>query len=117
MVAGGRRRQPDPVSGHIERRLDRKELAHPLAAAGTGGRATCGVSCMSVSIAVPTGMLLPGSLRLLARAGVMRLGAAELGRRLLGERSGVPVILVRPADLPASPAHAPPAPPPLRQHF
>ncbi|HKB19248.1 MAG TPA: ATP phosphoribosyltransferase, partial [Candidatus Dormibacteraeota bacterium] len=56
---------------------------------------------MKVSIAVPTGMLLPGALRLLSHAGVMRLSAAELGRRLLVERSGVRVILVRPADVPA----------------
>ena len=54
-----------------------------------------------ISIALPTGVLLPGALRLLSRAGVMRLGAAELGRRLLVERSGVRVILVRPADVPA----------------
>jgi ATP phosphoribosyltransferase len=56
---------------------------------------------VKVSVAVPTGMLLPGALRLLAHAGVMRLSAAELGRRLLVERSGVRVILVRPADVPA----------------
>ena len=56
---------------------------------------------MKVSIALPTGALLPGALKLLARAGVMRLSAAELGRRLLVERSGVRVILVRPADVPA----------------
>jgi ATP phosphoribosyltransferase len=54
-----------------------------------------------VSIAVPTGALLGGSLKLLARAGVARLSAAELGRQLLVERSGVRVILVRPADVPA----------------
>ena len=56
---------------------------------------------MRVSIALPTGALLPGALKLLSRAGVMRLSAAELGRRLLVERSGVRVILVRPADVPA----------------
>lgn len=56
---------------------------------------------MKVSIAVPTGVLLPGALKLLSRAGVMRLSADELGRRLLVERSGVRVILVRPADVPA----------------
>ncbi len=55
----------------------------------------------NISIAVPTGMLLPGALRLLSHAGVMRLSAAELGRRLLVERSGMRVILVRPADVPA----------------
>jgi ATP phosphoribosyltransferase len=54
-----------------------------------------------LSIAVPTGALLPGALKLMSRAGVMRLSAAELGRRLLVERSGVRVILVRPADVPA----------------
>jgi ATP phosphoribosyltransferase len=54
-----------------------------------------------ISIAVPTGALLPGALRLLSTAHVMRLGAEELGRRLLVERSGVRVILVRPADVPA----------------
>ncbi|HEY3195646.1 MAG TPA: ATP phosphoribosyltransferase [Candidatus Dormibacteraeota bacterium] len=55
----------------------------------------------TIAIAVPTGVLLPGALRLLARARVMRMSAAELGRRLLVERSGVRVILVRPADVPA----------------
>jgi len=54
-----------------------------------------------VSIALPTGALLPGALKLLSHAGVMRLSAAELGRRLLVERSRVRVILVRPADVPA----------------
>ncbi len=54
-----------------------------------------------ISIAVPTGVLLPGALKVLARAHVMRLSGAELGRRLLVERSGVRVILVRPADVPA----------------
>jgi ATP phosphoribosyltransferase len=38
---------------------------------------------------------------MLSRAGVMRISAAELGRRLLVERSGVRIILVRPADVPA----------------
>lgn len=54
-----------------------------------------------VSIAVPTGALMAGSLRVLARAGVARLGADELGRKLLLERSSIRVILVRPADVPA----------------
>lgn len=54
-----------------------------------------------VSIAVPTGALMPGALRLLARAGVARLSAEELGRQLMVDRSGVRVILVRPADVPA----------------
>jgi len=56
---------------------------------------------MKVAIAVPTGALLPGALKLLSRAGVMRLSAVALGRRLLAERSRVRVILVRPADVPA----------------
>ena len=53
-----------------------------------------------VSIALPTGVLLPGALRLLGRSGVARLSATELGRKLLVERSSVRVILVRPADVP-----------------
>jgi ATP phosphoribosyltransferase len=54
-----------------------------------------------VAIALPTGVLLPGALRLLGRSGVARLSAAELGRQLLVERPSVRVILVRPADVPA----------------
>jgi ATP phosphoribosyltransferase len=54
-----------------------------------------------VSIALPTGALMKGSLRILARAGLARLGAAEVGRQLLVDRAGVRVILVRPADVPA----------------
>ena len=56
---------------------------------------------VNVSIAVPTGALLAGALRLLARSRVARLGADELGRQLLVERPGLRVILVRPADVPA----------------
>jgi ATP phosphoribosyltransferase len=54
-----------------------------------------------VSIALPTGVLLAGALKILARSGVARLSAAELGRRLLVERPAVRVILVRPADVPS----------------
>ena len=54
-----------------------------------------------VAIALPTGVLLPGALRILARSGVVRLSAAELGRKLLVERPAVKVILVRPADVAA----------------
>jgi ATP phosphoribosyltransferase len=56
---------------------------------------------MRVAIAVPTGALLPGGLRMLARARLARLSAAELGRQLLVDRPSVRVILVRPADVPA----------------
>jgi len=54
-----------------------------------------------VSIAIPTGALLNGALDALARSGLARLSAEELGRQLLAERDGVRVILVRPADVPA----------------
>jgi len=56
---------------------------------------------VSVSIAVPTGALMGGALALLSRSDLAALGAEELGRQLLVERSGVRVILVRPADVPA----------------
>ena len=55
----------------------------------------------TVSIAIPTGVLHEGALALLARAGIVKLSAGDLGRRLLVERAGVRVILVRPADVPA----------------
>ncbi len=55
----------------------------------------------SVSIAVPTGALMQGALSLLSRSGLTQLTADELGRRLLVDRPGVRVILVRPADVPA----------------
>jgi hypothetical protein len=42
-----------------------------------------------VSIAVPTGALMPGALRLLSRAGLARLSAELLGRQLMVDRSGV----------------------------
>src|SRR4051794_20497700 len=54
-----------------------------------------------VSVALPTGALLPGALKLLARAKLARLSAPELGRKLLLERAGIRVILVRPTDVPA----------------
>lgn len=54
-----------------------------------------------VSIAVPTGVLLNGALARLAESRLARLGAEELGRQLLIDRSGVRVILVRPSDVPS----------------
>lgn len=54
-----------------------------------------------VAIALPTGVLLPGALKLLGRSGVARLSATLLGRQLLVDRPSVRVILVRPADVPA----------------
>jgi ATP phosphoribosyltransferase len=54
-----------------------------------------------ISIAIPTGTLLDGSLDLLRRSGVMDLGPEEIGRKLLVERAGIRVVLVKPADVPA----------------
>jgi ATP phosphoribosyltransferase len=56
---------------------------------------------MSVSIAVCTGVLLEGSLELLAEAGITKIDRGQLGRRLLVDRDGVRVVLVRPADVAA----------------
>ena len=55
----------------------------------------------AVSIALPTGVLMSGALALLTRSRLMSVTAEELGRQLLVERSGLRVILVRPADVPA----------------
>jgi ATP phosphoribosyltransferase len=54
-----------------------------------------------ISIAIPTGTLLEGSLDLLRRAGVVDLGPEEIGRKLLVERDGIRVVMVKPADVPA----------------
>lgn len=52
-----------------------------------------------ITIALPTGALLEGSLALLGRAGVVRLTPQQLGRKLLVEQGAVRVVLVRPADV------------------
>jgi ATP phosphoribosyltransferase len=54
-----------------------------------------------ISIAIPTGVLLDGSLDLLRRAGTVELDREEIGRKLLVEKDGVRVVLVRPADVAA----------------
>ena len=54
---------------------------------------------MTITIALPTGNLLQGSLDLLGRASVIELTPKQLGRRLLVERDGVRVVTVRPADV------------------
>jgi len=56
---------------------------------------------MSIAIALCTGVLLDPSLELLAKAGVADIDRAQLGRRLLVEKDGVRVVLVRPADVAA----------------
>ena len=54
-----------------------------------------------ISIAIPTGTLLDGSLDLLRRAGVVDLDREEIGRKLLVDQNGRRVVLVKPADVPA----------------
>jgi ATP phosphoribosyltransferase len=54
-----------------------------------------------ISIAIPTGALLPDCLALLDRAGVARFDREELGRKLMIERDGLRMVLVRPTDVPA----------------
>lgn len=56
---------------------------------------------MSISIALCTGVLLEGSLELLAKAGVATIDRNQLGRRLMVEQGEVRVVLVRPADVAA----------------
>jgi ATP phosphoribosyltransferase len=56
---------------------------------------------MKLAIALPTGALQNGALDLMARAGLARLDAADVGRRLLHERNGLRVVFVRPSDVPA----------------
>jgi len=52
-----------------------------------------------ITLALPTGALLEGSLGLLDRSGVVTLTSKQLGRKLLVERGEVRVVLVRPADV------------------
>jgi len=54
-----------------------------------------------ISIAIPTGVLLDGSLELLRRVEATDLDADMIGRRLLVERGGLRLVLVKPADVPA----------------
>lgn len=54
-----------------------------------------------ISIALPTGTMLPDCLALLGRAGVLHLAPDELGRRLLVDQGDVRVVTVRPTDVPA----------------
>ena len=54
-----------------------------------------------ISVAIPTGALLEGSLELLRSAGAADLDREEIGRKLLVEKDGLRVVLVRPADVPA----------------
>jgi ATP phosphoribosyltransferase len=56
---------------------------------------------LMISIAIPTGVLLDGSLELLRRAGIADLDREEIGRKLLVEKNGLRVVLVKPADVPA----------------
>lgn len=58
-----------------------------------------------ISIALPTGTMLPDCLGLLRRAGVVDLEPEELGRRLLVEQAGTRIVLVRPTDVPAYVEH------------
>ncbi len=54
---------------------------------------------MSLTIALPTGALLQGSLELLEKAGVARLAPEQVGRRLLIDQGELRIVLVRPADV------------------
>ena len=56
---------------------------------------------MGASIARWTGVRREGSSELVAEAGITKIGRGNLGRRLLLEKDGVRVVLVRPADVAA----------------
>jgi ATP phosphoribosyltransferase len=58
-----------------------------------------------ISLAIPTGVLLEGSLALLRRARAAELDREEIGRKLLVEKDGLRVVLVRPADVAAYVEH------------
>jgi ATP phosphoribosyltransferase len=54
-----------------------------------------------ITIAIPTGTLFDGSLELLRRVGAADLDHEEIGRKLLVEREGMRLVLVKPADVAA----------------
>jgi ATP phosphoribosyltransferase len=55
-----------------------------------------------ITIAIPTGYLLPGALRLLAAAGLASLGPEDIGRRLILQPSpDLTLVTVRPLDVSA----------------
>jgi ATP phosphoribosyltransferase len=56
---------------------------------------------MTVSVALPTGVLLDGALALLERADLASIDRETLGRRLRVDVDGLRLILVRPADVAA----------------
>jgi ATP phosphoribosyltransferase len=58
-----------------------------------------------ITLAIPTGSLLVDCLGLLRRSGVLDLEEEDIGRRLLVERDGLRVILVKPADVAAYVGH------------
>src|SRR5690242_918462 len=101
MVARGRRGEPPVVSRRGPGGLVRGRSAHAKPSTRAGRCAPGRRNCVTVSIALPTGALMAGALDMLSRSGLASLTAEELGRQLLTERSGVRVILVRPADVPA----------------
>jgi ATP phosphoribosyltransferase len=54
-----------------------------------------------ISVAIPTGVLFDGSLELLRRVEATDFDREEIGRKLLVERDGMRLVLVKPADVPA----------------
>lgn len=54
-----------------------------------------------ITVAIPTGTLFDGSLELLRRVGATDLDRDEIGRKLLVEREGLRLVLVKPADVAA----------------
>ncbi|TMF77689.1 MAG: ATP phosphoribosyltransferase [Chloroflexi bacterium] len=105
VVASRRGGEPGALPDRIDGVVVGQGPAHEAAAPGAGGGATGRRPQVTpedqVSIAVPTGVLLDGALALLAKSGLARLSAEELGRQLLIDGGALRVILVRPTDVPA----------------
>ena len=80
-------------------------LEQVMAAAPGEGAAPAGVDERPLRIAVPKGSLNPGTIKVLADAGLDTTGLEDPGRQLIIHNPGVDFIIVRPTDAPVFVAH------------